>query len=398
MARAINRLSARGAATLKDPGMHADGAGLYLVIDMNGARRWTFIFQWRGKRKEMGLGSFQDVGLAEARESARDARKLVSQGQNPIEARKAKERGPQTFAMVAAAYIRAHRRGWKSRVHARQWVSTLRTYAKPLRSMAIEDVATADVLGVLTPIWNTVPETASRVRGRIEKVLDAAKAKELRQGENPARWRGHLDHLLPKRLTLSRGHHAALPYTELSTFMAKLRERPAIAARALEFTILTASRTNEALGARWSEIDLVADVWTVPPERMKAKRSHRIPLSARAIEILGEMQPLARDEGFIFPGPSGNAPLSNMSMSMLLRRMSVTQTVHGFRSSFRDWVGEATNFQSEVAEAALSHTVGDATERAYRRGDALAKRRDLMAAWATYCATPPTANVLQFKR
>lgn len=378
--------------------MHADGAGLYLVIDMNGARRWTFIFQWRGKRKEMGLGSFQDVGLAEARESARDARKLVSQGQNPIEARKAKERGPQTFAMVAAAYIRAHRRGWKSRVHARQWVSTLRTYAKPLRSMAIEDVATADVLGVLTPIWNTVPETASRVRGRIEKVLDAAKAKELRQGENPARWRGHLDHLLPKRLTLSRGHHAALPYTELSTFMAKLRERPAIAARALEFTILTASRTNEALGARWSEIDLVADVWTVPPERMKAKRSHRIPLSARAIEILGEMQPLARDEGFIFPGPSGNAPLSNMSMSMLLRRMSVTQTVHGFRSSFRDWVGEATNFQSEVAEAALSHTVGDATERAYRRGDALAKRRDLMAAWATYCATPPTANVLQFKR
>lgn len=260
---------------------------------------------------------------------------------------------------------------------------TLTTYAAPLRSKPLDQIGTDDVLAVLTPIWTTKSETASRLRGRIERVLDAARAKGLRTGENPARWRGHLDHLLPKRRKLTRGHHAAMPYDQVPAFVARLREGRGVAARAPEFTILCASRSGEVLGARWDEVDLKAKLWTVPGPRMKGGREHRVPLTERALAILAEVEPL-RNGDYVFPGQRRGRPLSNMSMEMCLRRMKVDETVHGFRSSFRDWAGEETAVPREVAEVALSHAVGDATELAYRRADALAKRRKLMEAWAAF--------------
>ena len=282
---------------------------------------------------------------------------------------------------------------------------TLETYAAPLRSKPVNQITTEDVLEVLQPIWTSKAETASRVRGRIEKILDAAKAKGLREGENPARWRGHLDHLLPKRQLLQRGHHAAMPWQEVPEFVAQLRNSPSMAALALEFVILTAARSGEVLrsfrdgevvGASWGEIDRQAKVWTIPAKRMKAGREHRVPLSDRALAILGEAEKARRGK-FIFPGQRGDQPLSDMALTMLLRRMNVTDaTVHGFRSSFRDWAGEATNFPREIAEAALAHTVGDKVERAYRRGDALERRRELMEAWASFCAGAQMSKVLPF--
>jgi integrase len=279
---------------------------------------------------------------------------------------------------------------------------TLKTYAAPLRNLAVAEVDTAGVLNVLRPIWQSKPETASRLRGRIERVLDAARARGLRAGENPARWRGHLDHLLPKRQKLTRGHHAALPYVSVPAFMSELRERKAVAALALEFLILTAARSGEVLGARWEEIDFAANVWTVPAGRMKAGREHRVPLPARAVELLETVKLLTTSDDIaslpIFPTQAGSKPLSAMALAMLLRRMKVACTVHGFRSSFRDWAGEATSFPRELAEAALAHTVGDATERAYRRGDALERRRKVMEAWAAYVDAPSEPTVLVFSR
>ncbi len=270
--------------------------------------------------------------------------------------------------------------------HIAQWEMTLRDYAAPLRQKLITDVTTADVLGVLKPIWLRKSETASRVRGRIERVLDAAKAKGLRTGENPALWRGHLDRLLPKRRKLARGHHKAMPYADVAAFIIELRKREAVAATALEFTILTAARSGETLGAKWHEIDWKDKIWTVPAERMKAGREHRVTLSSRTITILKKLAELGADENsFVFPGQKPGKPLSVMAMDMVLRRMEVDVTVHGFRSSFRDWCGEVSNFPRDVAEAALAHVVGDKTERAYRRGDSLEKRRKLMIAWASYC-------------
>jgi integrase len=262
----------------------------------------------------------------------------------------------------------------------------------PLRAKRVDEVTTEDVLAVLRPLWSRTPETASRLRGRIERVLDAAKAKGLRTGENPARWRGHLDVLLPRRRRMTRGHHAALPFEQLPAFLERLRVRPAVAARALEFTILTAARTGETLGARWSEIDMASGVWTVPAERMKARTEHRVPLTPAALAILKEVRPLlgTANDGLVFPGQKRGRPLSQMAMVMLMRRMEVADyTVHGFRSTFRDWAGDATNFAREVVEAALAHTVGNAVERAYRRSDAFAKRQRLMEAWAGYCAKRP---------
>jgi integrase len=399
MAREVNRLSARAVTTLAKAGRHADGNGLYLVVDPGGARRWLFLFRWEGKLKEMGLGGVSAVGLADARAKALEARRVLDSGRNPIEARReaasAKE-GAKTFGEFADALLPEISKGFRNAKHSAQWTTTLQTYAAALRPMSIADIGTDDVLAVLQPIWQEKAETASRVRGRIERVLDAAKAKGLRTGENPARWRGHLDHLLSRRQRLQRGHHAAMPYDELPGFLGKLGQRRATAARALEFTILNASRSNEALGARWAEFDLSKGIWTVPAERMKGGRIHRVPLAPAAIALLEEMQEVKTSE-FVFPGQRKDRPLSNMAMEMQMRRMKANAyTVHGFRSSFRDWAGEATAFPREVAEAALSHTVGDQTERAYRRGDALEKRRKLMEAWAKFIGTAkskPASNV-----
>ena len=326
------------------------------------------------------------VSLADARRRRDDAYKLISEGRDPIAERKRPDQATAksvTFGAFADALVPELAKGFRNEKHKAQWTSTLNTYAASLRSKLVADITTDDVLAVLSPIWTTKNETAARVRGRIEKILDAAKAKDLRTGENPARWRGHLDQLLSRRKKLTRGHHTALPFKDVPAFVAKLRERSGISAKALEFTILTAARVGEVLECPWSEIDLKAKVWTVPASRMKAEREHRVPLSPRALEILAEMAPLRRGD-LVFPSFRADKPLSDMALSALYKRMGVKATTHGFRSSFRDWAGETTTFPREVAEVALSHAIGDETERAYRRADALEKRRPLMEAWAEF--------------
>lgn len=386
MAREVNRLSARSVVAIKDAGRHADGNGLYLVVDKSGAKRWVFLFRWQGKLREMGLGGLGSVGLARARELAADARSIVASGRNPIEVRNAEPARLPTFGEAADAYIATMKPQFRNAKHVAQWEMTLTEYAAPLRSKPVNEIGTDDVLAVLKPLWQTKPETASRLRGRIERVLDAAKSAGHRTGENPAAWRGHLANLLPKRQKLARGHHAAMPYTKVPELVARLRARPATAARLLEFVILTAARSGEAREATWREIDLDAKVWTVPAVRMKAGREHRVPLVPRAVAILEEMAGAGTEpDRLVFAGNKAGKPLSVMAMDMLLRRLQVEVTVHGFRSSFRDWCGEATAYPREIAEAALAHVVGDATERAYRRGDALEKRRALMVDWAAFC-------------
>ncbi len=400
MGRRSNKLSARTVATLTKPGRHADGNGLYLVIDPSGARRWAFLFTHDGKRREMGLGSAGAVTLAAARDLAFEARKRVAAGIDPLEARREAAKaivGKPTFGPCALGYIAAHEASWRNAKHRQQWRSTLETYCTAIWDKPVDEIDTEAVLGVLQPLWQSVPETASRLRGRIEAVLDAARAQGHRTGENPARWRGHLDHLLAKPQKLSRGHHAAMPYSEVPAFVASLREREALAALALEFVILTAARSGEVLGARWSEFDLAAKVWTIPAARMKAGREHRVPLSGRAMAILAKLAE-GRTGDFVFPGQRPGKPLSGMAMEMVLRRLKAEVTVHGFRSSFRDWCGEETHFPREVAEAALAHVAGDATERAYRRGDALEKRRGLMEAWAAFCEPRASDNVVRIHK
>lgn len=386
MARAIDKLSARAAATVPGPGRFSDGAGLYLVVDGSGARRWLFIFRHDGKQREMGLGGFQAVSLADARRKRDEARRLLIDGKNPISERRqvASAKVRTRFGEFADQLIPEIAKGFRNSKHAAQWTSTLKTYAASLWNKEVREVTTDDVLSVLQPIWSTKSETASRVRGRIERVLDAAKARGLRSGENPARWRGHLDQLLAKRKRLTRGHHAAVPFQEMPAFFADLRQRTGTAALALRFLILTAGRSGEVLGATWSEVDVENRLWVVPAHRMKAGREHRVPLSVHALEVLQQAQPLRRGGQFLFPSTTISKPLSNMAFDALLTRMKVRATAHGFRSSFRDWAGELTNYQREVAEAALAHAVGDDTERAYRRGDALLKRRQLMDDWDKY--------------
>ncbi|AWN39967.1 tyrosine-type recombinase/integrase [Methylobacterium durans] len=386
MARSVKKLSARSVATVSKPGRHSDGEGLYLVVDASGAKRWLFLFRWQGKLKEMGLGGLSSVSLADAREKAAEARRTLKAGHNPIEQRRTarEERlAAVTFGAFADEVVTSLKSGFRNDKHKAQWTSTLNTYAAPLRNMPVEAIGTDDVLRVLTPIWQSKNETASRLRGRIERILDAAKAKELRTGENPARWRGHLDKLLPARRKLTRGRHAAMPFEEVPAFVADLRKREAVAAMALEFCILNASRSGEVLGARWSEIDRRTKTWILPPERMKGGLEHRVPLTERALAILDRAEAIRSSE-YVFPGYKRDRPLSVMAMEMMLRRMKVDVTVHGFRSSFRDWAGERTAFPREIAETALAHVVGDATERAYRRGDALERRRKMMAAWAAF--------------
>jgi integrase len=408
MARTINRLKAKQVESL-GPGRHSDGGGLYLDRDGQGRSRWLFMWKRDGKRREMGLGTAGPGGvtLGNVRLAAHAAREVVRAGGDPIAARDASSVTPlavPTFGEVADEFVAALSPQWRNEKHRAQWGMTLKTYAANLRPMPVDQIDTGIVLEALQAIWLEKPETASRLRGRIERVLDAAKARELRAGENPARWRGHLDHLLPKRQKLTRGHHAALPFAKVPDFVADLRQRDAVAAHALEFLILTAGRSGEVIGAKWDEIDIQAKVWTVPATRMKGGREHRVPLSPRALKVLEAVKPLASTAAKnaptnppIFPGQSRGAALSGMSLAMLLRRMKVSATVHGFRSSFRDWAGEASTFPREVAEAALAHTVGDATERAYRRGDALEKRRKLMEAWASYCE-PKAGRVVPFSR
>ena len=401
MARHVHRLSARRVETLATPGMHADGGGLYLRITegKKAGKRWVVLYRRPadGKRCELGLGGTASVPLAKARKRADDARALVADGQDPLFARRAAERMPK-FGEIADQHIKAMGESWRNPKHRAQWEMTLREYAKPLRDKPVNEITTADVLKVLRPIWQTIPETASRVRGRIENVLDAAKVQGFRSGENPAAWRGHLKLILPVRQKLARGHHAAMPIDDVPSFIAELRARPAVAARCLEFAILAAARSGEALGACWDEIDLHAKVWVIPAARMKATREHRIPLCERAVAILQEMQTLC-DGRHVFPGQRREQPLSAMALEMVLRRMKVEgATVHGFRSSFRDWAGNRTSFARELAEHALAHAIGDKAEQAYRRDDALERRRPLMEAWAAFCEVSTGANILPMRK
>jgi integrase len=429
MAKADGSLTAKAVAAAKHPRTLArpirigDGRGLYLQIAPTGTKSWLFRFTLGGKAREMGLGPVGEppkgVSLAAARLAAAEARGLLRKGVDPIEHRAAEQRRSEaerakaaanTFRRVAEDMIGAREAGWRNAKQRQQWRNTLATYAYPIiGDMPVAEIGTEDVLRVLRPIWTEKPETASRLRGRIERVLAYAKAIKLREGENPAVWRGHLSEALasPRRIEgKAPGHHSALQWQEAPLFMAELRGRDAMAARALEFAILTAARTAEVLGARWREIDLDAAVWTVPAERMKAKREHRVPLSAAAATVLRTALPLSTGaNGFVFPGTRRGTGLSQMALLMLLRRMNPERqdnparwrdaktgepiTAHGFRSTFRDWCGESSLHAREVAEAALAHINKDKTEGAYARGELFAKRAVLMADWAAFCAKPP---------
>lgn len=400
MARRVHRLSARKVETLATPGLHADGGGLYLRITVgkSSGKRWVFLYRRPadGKRCELGLGGAGAVTLARARMKAAQVRTCVADGRNPLAAKSAEDRMP-TFGELADRHIAAMGPGWRNPKHRAQWEMTMQEYAKPLRTKPVNEITTADVLAVLKPIWQTIPETASRVRGRIENILDAAKAQEFRSGENPAAWRGHLKLILPPRQKLTRGHHARMAIDDVPGFMAELREREAVAARCLEFAILTAARSAEALGARWDEIDVATKIWTIPASRMKAAREHRIPLCARALAILTEMQTL-QNHGYAFPGQRRGQPLSVMALQMVMHRMGIENaTVHGFRSCFRDWAGNRTNFPRELAEHTLAHVIGDKAEQAYRRDDALERRRPLMESWAAFCEPKASENVVQMR-
>jgi len=388
--RARNKLNVKQVTSITKPGVYSDGGGLYLRVRPSG-RSWFYIGTLNGKRQEVGLGSVFDVTLAQARDKAAAARALMLEGKHPREARPTTqqvEAVPVTFGAFALQLVDDIEEGFRNPKHRQQWRNTLTTYAAPIFEVPIADVTTEQVLAVLQPIWLSKPETASRLRGRIERVLDAAKVKGLRHGDNPARDRGHLDLLLPKRSKGEVKHHAALSFAEVAEFMAELRGRPAIAARALEFTILTAARSGQTRGMTWSEVDMAEKVWTVPASRMKASAVHQVPLSGAALAILWALKlDGVKPSDFVFVAPRGGS-LSDMALSQLLKRMGRGDiTVHGFRSTFRDWAGETTQFGREEVEMALAHTVSSATERAYRRGRALEKRRDLMEAWAAYCST-----------
>ncbi len=394
--RAINKLTPAKINSLSKPGLYADGLGLYLQIANGGSKSWIFRYMRHGKAKKMGLGSVHIVPLKDARQKVIDLQRELLEGVDPRDRRnRAREQAriaeakQMTFEQCADAYITAHRPGWRNVKHGKQWESTLRTYAYPhFGSLPVADIDLAMVMNALRPIWTEKTETASRVRGRIEAILDWATVNGYRSGENPARWKGHLEHALPAPQKVAKvKHHAALPYADVAEFVSDLREREGVSARALEFAILTAARSGEVIGAQWHEIDLDNALWTIPAERMKSAKEHRVPLSDRAVEILRSL-PRERENVFVFIGPRKSG-LSNMALGMTLRRMNRADiTVHGFRSTFRDWVAEQTSYANEVAEMALAHTVGDKVEAAYRRGDLFEKRRRIMSDWARFCDAP----------
>lgn len=364
------------------PGRHGDGRGLFLYVKPSGARSWVLRYQVHGRRRDLGLGAYPDVTLAMARDRAAEARRLIVEGEDPIA--KKQQSKPKTFKDAALELIESKRPGWKNAKHAAQWTSTLETYAFPkIGRLQVAKIETADVIATLTPIWSDKPETANRVRQRIEAVIDYSSALGIRSGDNPARWRGHLDNLLPKPTKVRAvKHHAALPHAEIAEFMAELSTRSGVAARALAFTILTASRSGETRGMTWREIDQDARFWTIPADRMKAGKEHRVPLTDAAIALLGRRQ---NDETLVFGSEAkAGKKISDMSMTAVLRRMGRDSiTVHGFRSTFRDWAGETTSFPREVIEAALAHGIKDKAEAAYARSDLLDKRRLLMEAWTS---------------
>jgi integrase len=412
MGRKAEGLTAARVKTAK-PGRYGDGNGLYLLVRSAEARFWVFRYTRQGRMREMGLGRAgadeAAIKLADARDTAAALFKQVRAGVDPLDKRVADAAQAAadaqlaairaiTFRTVTERYLEAHEKTWRNVKHRSQWRNTLETYAHPhFGDVSVGAINTQHVLAALEPIWRTKPETASRVRGRIESVLDYATAREWRAGENPARWRGHLKNLLPARSKVtSVEHHAALPWAQIGAFLPVLRSQTGVAAKALEFAILTAARSGEVLGARWGEIDLAANVWTVPAERMKAGREHRVPLSQPAQAVLTEMAKLRKVDSpdtHVFPGAADGRPLSNMAMAMVLRRMQREDvTVHGFRSTFRDWAAERTNYAQHVVEMALAHTVSDKVEAAYRRGDLFEKRRRLVSEWAKFCAMRPVKS------
>lgn len=399
MARAIHKLSALAVNRAKAFGYYGDGGGLYLRVGPTGAKSWVFRFKEAGRAHEMGLGALHTIPLTDARELAYECRRNRLSGINPIEARRAGRDQAKlatakamSFREAAKQYLAAHRAGWRSPRHAAMWEASIDTYVNPvIGALPVAAIDLPLVMKVLEPLWNDKTETASRVRGRIEAVLGWATTRGYRTGDNPARWRGHLENLLPKPGKVKRVERfAAMPYAEIGAFMVELRQQKSIAARALEFAILTAARTGEVIGARWDEINMTERLWTVPAERMKAGREHRVPLSDAAMVVLDELRATPVDE-YVFPGVAG--PLNHKTLLRLLERMQRTDiTVHGFRSTFRDWAAERTSFPAEVAEMALAHSVGSAVEQAYRRSDLFDRRRRLMDDWAGYCAAPAAAG------
>jgi len=428
MGRALNKLSSAAIRNANQPGLYGDGGGLWLHVGPARAdakrkpippgKSWIFRYMIHGRAREMGLGPLHTVSLAEARQRAADARLLVLDKIDPLERRREEDQRKKleaakamTFKQSAEAYIGTHKAGWRNAKHASQWEATLDAYVYPIiGALAVRTIDTALVAKVLEQsvpaakgypagkLWTARPETASRLRGRIEAVLGWATVREYRTGDNPARWRGHLENLLPAKGKVTKvEHYPALPYAEIGAFMTDLRAQEGLAARALEFAILTAARTGEAIGATWGEINLAEKMWVVPAERMKAGKEHRVPLSGRAVEILGKMAELGDCEpgDYVFPGAKAKQPLSNMAFLMLLRRMKRGDlTAHGFRSTFRDWAAERSSFPAEVAEMALAHAVADKVEAAYRRGDLFQKRRQLAEAWARFCASPGTSGTV----
>ncbi|MEO4011171.1 integrase arm-type DNA-binding domain-containing protein [Chromobacterium piscinae] len=395
MAKGMHRLSAMKVAKVTERGCYSDGGGLYLQVTRDGVKSWVLRYMRQGKARTMGLGPIHTVSLADARVKAMECRKLLLAGVDPLQARqaeaeeaRARQARSKTFVQCCEAYIEAHKAGWRSAKHADQWTNTLTTYAYPeLGNLSVTDITVDLVMKVLEPIWTAKNETASRLRGRIEAVLDWATVRGYRAGDNPARWRGHLDHLLPQPSKIKRvEHHAALPYVEITSFVTSLKSQEGFAARALELLILTAARTGSVIAATVGEFDLENKIWTIPPGHMKGNKEHRVPLAPQIVSLLVPLCEGKRNEDFVFRGRRDGEHLSNMAMLQLLKRMNRNDlTAHGFRSTFRDWAGECTNHPREVAEAALAHTLTNKVEAAYARGDMFIKRSLLMQDWASYC-------------